>query len=101
QEAINGGLFGVLRPDLAKWGGHSACLPVAKAALAAGRSYWPHYLRGPLGLMHSLHLLAAVRGPGMLEVDANANPLREGLLQDHFAVSRGAVSLPDDPGLGL
>ena len=28
--------------------------------------------------MHSLHLLAAVRGPGLLEVDANANPLREG-----------------------
>ena len=51
--------------------------------------------------MHSLHLLAAVRGPGMLEVDANANPLREGLLQNHFAVSEGAVSLPAGPGLGL
>jgi L-alanine-DL-glutamate epimerase-like enolase superfamily enzyme len=51
--------------------------------------------------MHSLHLLAAVRGPGLLEVDANANPLREGLLQDVFSVSDGAVSLPDGPGLGL
>jgi D-galactarolactone cycloisomerase len=101
QEAIESGLFGFLQPDLAKWGGHSGCLPVAKAALAAGRSYCPHYLGGALGLMHSLHLLAAVRGPGMLEVDANANPLREGLLQDHFAVSRGAVSLPAGPGLGL
>ena len=101
QEAIDSGLFGVLQPDLAKWGGHSGCLPVAKAALAAGRSYCPHYLGGALGLMHSLHLLAAVRGPGMLEVDANANPLREGLLQDHFTVSNGAVSLPAGPGLGL
>jgi D-galactarolactone cycloisomerase len=101
QEAIDSGLFGFLQPDLAKWGGHSGCLPVARAVLAAGRSYCPHYLGGALGLLHSLHLLAAVRGPGMLEVDANANPLREGLLQDHFAVSKGAVSLPAGPGLGL
>jgi D-galactarolactone cycloisomerase len=101
QEAIDSGLFGVLQPDLAKWGGHSGCLPVAQAALAAGRSYCPHYLGGAIGLMHSLHLLAAVRGPGLLEVDANTNPLREGLLQDVFSVSDGTVSLPDGPGLGL
>jgi D-galactarolactone cycloisomerase len=37
----------------------------------------------------------------MLEVDANANPLREGLLQDIFAMADGAVSLPAGPGLGL
>jgi D-galactarolactone cycloisomerase len=46
-------------------------------------------------------LLAAVRGPGLLEVDANANPLREGLLQGAFTVGNGAVSLPAGPGLGL
>jgi len=101
QEAIDSGHFGFLQPDLAKWGGYSGCLPVARAALASGRSFCPHYLGGALGLMHSLHLLAAVRGPGMLEVDANANPLREGLLQTLFAVSAGAVSLPAGPGLGL
>ena len=101
QEAIDSGLFGVLQPDLAKWGGHSGCLPVAQAALAAGRSYCPHYLGGAIGLMHSLHLLAAVRGPGLLEVDANPNPLREGLLRSTFVVRDGTVSLPAGPGLGL
>lgn len=101
QEAIESGLFGVLQPDAAKWGGHSGCLPVASAALAAGRSYCPHYLGGAIGLLHSLHLLAAVRGPGLLEVDANPNPLREGLLHGLFAVSGGTVSLPAGPGLGL
>lgn len=101
QQAIDSGLYGFIQPDLAKWGGHSGCLPVARAALEAGRSYCPHYLGGALGLMHSLHLLAAVRGPGMLEVDANANPLREGLLQDRFVVAKGTVSLPAGPGLGL
>ena len=101
QEAIDSGVFGILQPDAAKWGGHSGCLPVAKAALAAGRTYCPHFLGGAVGLMHSLHLLAAVRGPGLLEVDANPNPLREGLLGSLLNVTDGSVSLPDGPGLGL
>ena len=65
------------------------------------RSFCPHYLGGGIGLIHSLHLLAAVRGPGLLEVDANPNPLREGLLGDNFAVTNGAVALPGGQGLGL
>ena len=101
QTAIDFGLFGVLQPDAAKWGGHSGCLPVARAALAAGRTYCPHFLGGAIGLMHSLHLLAAVRGPGLLEVDANPNPLREGLLGDLLTVKDGCVSLPGGQGLGL
>jgi L-alanine-DL-glutamate epimerase-like enolase superfamily enzyme len=101
QEAIDSGLFGVIQPDAAKWGGHSGCLPVARAALAAGRTFCPHFLGGGIGLLHSLHLLAAVRGPGLLEVDANPNPLREGVLQDDFSVHDGSVSLPGGQGLGL
>lgn len=101
QEMIDSGLFGVIQPDAAKWGGHSGCLPVARAALAAGRTYCPHFLGGGIGLLHSLHLLAAVRGPGLLEVDANPNPLREGVLQDLLSVRDGTVSLPGGQGLGL
>jgi D-galactarolactone cycloisomerase len=101
QRAIDSGIFGVLQPDAAKWGGHSGCLPVARAALAAGRVYCPHFLGGAIGLIHSLHLLAAVRGPGLLEVDANPNPLREGLLGDLLTVRDGCVSLPGGQGLGL
>ena len=101
QEAIDSGLFGVIQPDAAKWGGHSGCLPVARAALAAGRTFCPHFLGGGIGLLHSLNLLAAVRGPGLLEVDANSNPLREGILQDVFSVRDGSVTLPGGQGLGL
>jgi len=101
QAMIDGGMFGVVQPDVAKWGGHSGCLPVARAALAAGRLFCPHYLGGAIGLLHSLHLLAAVRGPGLLEVDANANPLREGVLQDLMTVTNGCVGLPGGQGLGL
>ena len=46
-------------------------------------------------------MLAAVRGPGLLEVDANPNPLREGILEDVLTVRDGSVSLPGGQGLGL
>jgi L-alanine-DL-glutamate epimerase-like enolase superfamily enzyme len=101
QRAIDSGIFGFLQPDAAKWGGHSGCLPVARAALAAGRIYCPHFLGGAIGLIHSLHLLAAARGPGLMEVDANPNPLREELLGDLLTVRDGCVSLPGGQGLGL
>jgi len=101
QSAIDGGSLGVVQPDAAKWGGHSGCRPVALATLAAGRTYCPHFLGGALGLAHSLHLLASVRGPGLLEVDANPNPLREALLGDLLKVTDGALTLPAGPGVGF
>ena len=105
QQALADGHFGVMQPDCAKWGGHSATLPVAQAIVGAGKVYCPHFLGGAVGLMHSLHLLAAVRGPqgkqGLLEWDANPNPLREALLQDVLRVQDGMVALPQGPGLGF
>jgi L-alanine-DL-glutamate epimerase-like enolase superfamily enzyme len=100
QAAIEEGPLSVIQPDAAKWGGATANLPVGRAAVAAARRYCPHFLGGAVGLMHSLHLIAAVRGPGRLEVDVNANPLRETLLGDAFPVADGAVSLPGGTGLG-
>ena len=91
----------VVQPDAAKWGGASACLQVGRAALLGGRSYCPHFLGGAIGLVHSLHLLAAVRGPGMLEVDFNANPVREALLDGLMDLQHGCVALPTGPGLGF
>ncbi len=101
QQAIESGTLGVIQPDCAKWGGATANLRVGRAALAAGLSYCPHFLGGAIGLIHSLHLLAAVRGPGLLEVDVNRNPLREALLEGLFPVIDGAIALPDGPGLGF
>ncbi len=104
-QAIADGRFGVMQPDCAKWGGHTATLPVARAIVGAGKVYCPHFLGGAVGLMHSLHLLAAVRGPqgkqGLLEWDANPNPLREALLDDVLALHEGKVALPTGPGLGF
>lgn len=91
----------VVQPDLAKWGGISECTPVARDVLAAGRRYCPHYLGGGIGLLASGHVLAAVGGDGMLEIDSNDNPLRTLLCGSLNDVNEGAANLGDAPGLGV
>ena len=93
--------LGVVQPDCCKWGGASATLPVARAIVASGRSYCPHFLGGGIGQLASLHLLAAVRGNGMLEMDANPNPLRSLLIEPVLRVTDGMVAVPTGPGLGI
>jgi len=99
-DAIETGALKVIQPDIAKWGGFTGCRAVAEKAMAAGHTYCPHYLGGGIGLAASAHLLAAVGGEGLLEVDANPNPLR-----DQFgctnAVADGLWRMGDEPGLGI
>jgi L-alanine-DL-glutamate epimerase-like enolase superfamily enzyme len=90
----------VVQPDVAKWGGLSACLPLAQRIRAQGLRYCPHYLGGGIGLLASAHLLAAVGGDGMLEVDANPNRLRTTTCGPLWRVMDGWVRLDDGPGLG-
>ena len=73
--AFTEGVLNVIQPDAAKWGGITGCIAVAREAIAAKRTYCPHYLGGGIGLVASAHLLAACNG-GWLEVDSNDNPLR-------------------------
>jgi D-galactarolactone cycloisomerase len=100
EQAISAGALGVVQPDLAKWGGFSGCLPVARRVLESGLRFCPHYLGGGIGLLASGHLLAAAGGDGMLEIDANPNPLRTLLWGPLAAVHNGQSSLGTAPGLG-
>ncbi|MDR3533340.1 MAG: mandelate racemase/muconate lactonizing enzyme family protein [Rhodopila sp.] len=93
--------FGVIQPDVGKWGGVSGCLAVGQAAVEAGKRYCPHWLSDGIGLMASAHLLAAVGGEGMMEVDCNPNPLRTLMAQPFPVLKDGAFVLTDAPGLGI
>ncbi len=99
--ALASNSLAVVQPDMCKWGGFSGCLPVARAILAAGRRYCPHYLGGGIGLLASAHLLAAAGGGGMLEIDANPNPLRSLTCGPLTVVRDGMATLGEAPGLGL
>lgn len=101
EAAIAQGVLGVVQPDVGKWGGLSGCVPVGRAALAAGLRLCPHWLGGGIGLLASLHFLAAVGGDGTVEVDANPNPLRELMAHPYPAVVDGRMRMPQGPGLGV
>ena len=99
--AIRSGAFQLIQPDLAKWGGVTACLPLARRIITGGLRYCPHFLGGGIGLLASAHLLAAAGGEGLLEVDSNANPLREELASPFPTLEDGQFVLPSAPGLGV
>ena len=98
--AVAARVLSVMQPDLAKWGGFSGCIPVAKTIRAAGMRFCPHYLGGGIGLLASAHLLAAVGGAGLLEIDANPNPLRSLLCSPLDHVAGGRTTLSAEAGLG-
>jgi len=101
EAAVDSGWVKVLQPDLGKWGGFTGCLQVGRHALAAGVRLCPHWLGGGIGLIASFHLLAAVGGDGLVEVDANPNALRELMAAPFPALADGQMELPQGPGLGV
>ncbi len=101
EAAIAAAAIRVIQPDVCKWGGLTGCLRVARAALAAGLHYCPHYLGGGIGLLASAHLLAAVGGDGLLEVDCSPSPLRELLAEPFPRLEGGRFILSHEPGLGV
>ena len=89
----------VVQPDIAKWGGFTECLPVAKRVVESGLTYCPHSLGGGIALAASAHLLAAAGGPGLLECDANENSYRDAVFP--LPLQEGVVTLAETPGLGV
>jgi D-galactarolactone cycloisomerase len=101
DRALSAAALAVIQPDAAKWGGITGCLAVARRAQDAGVLYCPHFLGGGVGLVASAHLLAAAGGDGMLEIDANDNPLRTSLMGPLARVQDSRAILSNDPGLGI
>lgn len=97
---IAAGALQFVQPDVAKWGGVGGCYRVARHALKAGLTYCPHFLGGGIGLVASAHLLAAAGGDGLLELDVNANPLRDAFF-DGDPAQGGIWRLSPLPGLGI
>lgn len=99
--ALEANVLKVVQPDIAKWGGFTKVIPLARRLVAAGIRYCPHWLGGGIGLLASAHALAAVGGGGMLEVDANPNPLRSATCGPLATIVDGGGVLSNRPGLGI
>jgi len=101
EQALGDDVLRVVQPDIAKWGGLSVCSDIARDILRSGKIFCPHYLGGGIGLLASAHLLAGVGGDGLLEVDANDNPLRDRFCGPVADIRDGMATLSDNAGLGI
>lgn len=90
-----------VQPDVGKWGGLTACREVAIRAPQHGATFCPHWLGGPLGLVASMHLRAALGDAGYVEWDANPNPVHAPLAEQLPVVRKGRIALGEAPALGL
>lgn len=88
----------VLQPDVAKWGGMSGALDLARA-VPDDVLVWPHFMGTAVGQMAALSVSAALGPNSVCEVDVNANPLRTALCADDMVIQDGQVALPDTAGL--
>ena len=100
-QALGDDVLQVVQPDIAKWGGLTACAEIARDILKSGKMFCPHYLGGGIGLLASAHLLAGGGGDGLLEVDSNRNPLRDQFCGPVSEINDGRVVLNNRPGLGI
>ena len=101
KTAIDSGSLRFIQPDISKWGGLTGCKYVAEEAKRADLKFCPHYLSGGIGFVASLQLFAGVNGDGLVEMDANQNPLREALAQPFPKLEGGRINLNNEPGLGI
>jgi len=101
REAIASKYFSFLQPDAGKWGGITGCITVGREARKEGLCYCPHWLGGAVGLLASAHLLTAIGGDGLLEIDSNPNPLRDELVGQLPTVDAGYWTLSNEAGLGV
>ena len=91
---------GVLQPDVAKWGGITGALELARS-LPSDVELWPHFMGTAVGQMAALSVTAAVGNRSVCEIDVNANPLRTELCGDALSICGGSVPLPSVSGLVL
>lgn len=98
---IDGKSLDVVQPDVAKWGGISGAYDVGVHALNHGTKCFIHYMGTGLGLAASFHVLAAIGGPGRVELDVNPNPLRADLGAIDLSIVNGSVKVPDGHGIGF
>ena len=87
-----------LQPDVAKWGGITGALELAKR-LPDGVKLWPHFMGTAVGQVAALAVAAASGVDSVCEMDVNTNALRTELCGDALAIRDGLVGLPNDAGL--
>lgn len=95
------GALALLQPDVAKNGGLSTAVAVARLAAERGLPVAPHCYSGGVALAATVALAAACDAVDVVELDVRPNALRTALLDVDWEVRDGRLEVPDGPGLGV
>jgi galactonate dehydratase len=95
--------LGLLQVDLANCGGITGGKKIAALAESHYVGLAPHNPNGPLATAAAVHLLAAVPNCYLLEMVGSPDDLElhERMARPALRPRRGAIALPEAPGLGL
>ncbi|MCL2058670.1 MAG: mandelate racemase/muconate lactonizing enzyme family protein [Oscillospiraceae bacterium] len=89
----------IIMPDLA-WNAVTMGKRIADLAHAYDVLYAPHNCHSPLTTLISAQVSAAIPNFFRLELDVDDVPWRDDILTHPFVIERGALLVPDRPGLG-
>ena len=95
------GAVDFLQPDVARAGGITEIRKIAALAAKHNVAVSFHTWGDAVALAASLHLSAALKECGLMELDYTYNPLRAELLKEPLEVKNGFMTPPDKPGLGV
>jgi D-galactarolactone cycloisomerase len=95
------GAVDFLQPDVARAGGITEIKKVAALTAKHHLSISFHTWGDAVALAASLHLSAALKECGVMELDYTYNPLRAELLKEPLEVNNGFLVPPEKPGLGV
>jgi D-galactarolactone cycloisomerase len=101
ENFISRGAVDFIQPDVARVGGITEIKKISALAAKHGVPISFHTWGDGVALAASVHLSAALKECGLMELDYTYNPLREELLRQPFNVQNGFLYPPEVPGLGV
>jgi D-galactarolactone cycloisomerase len=101
ENFISRGAVDFIQPDVARVGGITEIKKISALAAKHGVPISFHTWGDGVALAASVHLSAALKECGLMELDYTYNPLREELLRQPFHVQNGFLYPPEVPGLGV
>lgn len=110
KRLIDDQLIDIVQPDIAKCGGISEAMFVARLATTENVAISPHVWTGPVGIAASLHVAAALPtyphatnepDPFLFECDRGENELRDELSTTTIDPTGGTLAVPESAGLGV
>jgi galactonate dehydratase len=95
------GVWDRIMPDVKHCGGIAAAIAIGRLAEARGVAVHLHSPSGPVSLVASAHVAAALPQPRLLEYAWDEVPWRGTLVSPGERIEQGELILPAGPGLGI